>query len=145
MGRAYLRLKTAVAAGTKIIALHFTTATNFSYSLLQRSIVTVSGASPHRYVRQPTLAFLSPQCYESAEAITEPSMPVCFTPFSISRSAFSATLGIVKRACLCSRLHENSHGLHTQATLLFLRKLRKRQADYPPIEVAADFIPSPRH
>ena len=29
-----------------------------------------------------------------------------------SHSAFSAALGIVKRACLCSRWNENSHGCH---------------------------------
>ena len=54
-----LQLKTAAAVGTKIVALLFIPATNFSYSQLQRLIPTpaASGAFPFRYVRHLRLPF----------------------------------------------------------------------------------------
>ncbi len=58
-----LMLTTAAVVGTKIVALLFNPATNFSYAQLQRFIPTppaslrLSGASPFRYARQPPLAF----------------------------------------------------------------------------------------
>ncbi len=56
-----LMLTTAAVVGTKIVALLFNPATNFSYSQLQRfnptppASLRLSGASPFRYARQPPL------------------------------------------------------------------------------------------
>ena len=96
VGRASLRLKTAAAAGTKIVALHFTTATNFSYSLLQCSI-------PPPLLRQgvgrvstsvcpaPTLAFPSCRCRSAS------------LPPAIARTPYTSHVPPTHRGC--SRLH----------------------------------------
>ena len=68
---------------------------------------------------------------ETSACFSEPSMPGCFTPSYISRSAFSAALGIVKQACLCSRWHENSHGSHTNGHILPTHRGRSRQHSTP--------------
>ena len=68
---------------------------------------------------------------ETSACFSEPSMPGCFTPSYISRSAFSAALGIVTQACLCSRWHENSHGSHTNGHILPTHRGRSRQHSTP--------------
>ena len=66
--------------------------------------------------------------------------------FLHSRSAFSAALGIVKRACLCSRLHENSHGCHTVSRVPPTHRGRSRLHSKPSARFyysSATLTPSP--
>ena len=62
-------------------------------------------------------------------------------PASLRRRTHSITIRSATSACfsdssmpVCYFPNSEAHGRHTHDTLLFLRRLRKRQADYPPIE-----------
>lgn len=62
-------------------------------------------------------------------------------PASLRRRVHSITIRSATSACfsdssmpVCYFPNSEAHGRHTHDTLLFLRRLRKRQADYPPIE-----------
>ena len=48
-----------------------------------------------------------------------------------SHSAFSAALGIVKRACLCSRWNENSHGCHPSSHVVLSPQATKAASRLP--------------
>ena len=62
-----------------------------------RSFVTVSGASPHRYVRQPTLAFPSCRCRSAS------------LPPTIARTPYQSHVPPTHRGC--SRLHSKPPAL----------------------------------
>lgn len=71
-------------------------------------------------------------------------------PASLRRRAHSITIRSATSACfsdssmpVCYFPNSEAHGRHTHDTLLFLRRLRKRQADYPPIEETTASIISP--